>query len=43
VITHRRSTAARADLVVWLDEGRVRAMGPHDVLWADEKYREVFG
>jgi ATP-binding cassette subfamily B protein len=43
VVTHRRSTAARADLVVWLDGGRVRAVGPHDVLWADTAYREVFG
>jgi ATP-binding cassette, subfamily B, bacterial RamA/AmfB len=42
VVTHRRSTAARADLVVWLDAGRVRAVGPHDVLWAEPEYREVF-
>ncbi|HWM02258.1 MAG TPA: ABC transporter ATP-binding protein [Actinophytocola sp.] len=43
VVTHRRSTAARADLVVWLDEGRVRAVGPHETLWSDPAYREVFG
>jgi ATP-binding cassette, subfamily B, bacterial len=43
VVTHRRSTAARADLVVWLDEGRVRAVGPHDALWADPAYRGAFG
>lgn len=43
VVTHRRSTAARADLVVWLDGGRVRAVGPHAVLWTDPEYREVFG
>jgi ATP-binding cassette, subfamily B, bacterial len=43
VVTHRRSTAARADLVVWLDGGRVRAVGPHARLWADPEYREVFG
>jgi ATP-binding cassette, subfamily B, bacterial len=43
VVTHRRSTAARADLVVWLDRGRVRALGPHERLWADPEYRKVFG
>lgn len=43
VVTHRRSTAARADLVVWLDRGRVRRYAPHDVLWSDPDYREVFG
>jgi ATP-binding cassette, subfamily B, bacterial len=43
VVTHRIATAARADLVVWLDRGRVRAVGPHDDLWADAEYRAVFG
>jgi ATP-binding cassette subfamily B protein len=43
VVTHRRSTAARADLVVWLEDGRVRRFGPHDSLWSDPEYREVFG
>jgi ATP-binding cassette, subfamily B, bacterial len=43
VVTHRIATAARADLVVWLDRGRVRAVGPHDELWADAEYRAVFG
>jgi ATP-binding cassette subfamily B protein len=43
IITHRVSTAARADLVVWLEGGRVRAVGPHERLWADPAYREVFG
>jgi ATP-binding cassette subfamily B protein len=42
VVTHRRSTAARADLVVWLDRGRVRGVGSHASLWADPAYREVF-
>jgi ATP-binding cassette subfamily B protein len=43
IITHRASTAARADLVVWLDRGRVRAVGPHERLWESPEYREVFG
>lgn len=42
IITHRVSTAARADRVVWLDQGRVRAVGPHDELWRDPDYRAVF-
>ncbi|MFG1806324.1 ABC transporter ATP-binding protein [Streptomyces sp. NPDC049040] len=41
--THRASTAARADLVAWLDEGRVRAFAPHEVLWAEPGYRALFG
>jgi ATP-binding cassette subfamily B protein len=43
IVTHRASTAARADLVVWLEAGRLRAVGPHRELWADPAYREVFG
>jgi ATP-binding cassette subfamily B protein len=43
IITHRSGTAARADLVVWLAAGRVRAVGPHHRLWTDPEYREVFG
>lgn len=43
IATHRVSTAARADLVVWLDAGRVRAVGPHRRLWDEPEYREVFG
>ncbi|MGW5398890.1 ATP-binding cassette domain-containing protein [Streptomyces sp. NPDC003952] len=43
VIAHRLSSAARADLVVWLDDGRVRAMGSHEELWRqDPAYRAVF-
>jgi ATP-binding cassette, subfamily B, bacterial len=42
VVTHRRSTAARADLVVWLDAGRIRAIGPHTDLWTNPSYREIF-
>ncbi|MFD3875491.1 ATP-binding cassette domain-containing protein, partial [Streptomyces sp. NPDC058623] len=43
VVAHRISSAARADLVVWLDAGRVRATGPHAELWRDPAYRAVFG
>ncbi|TCC61145.1 ABC transporter ATP-binding protein [Kribbella pittospori] len=43
IVTHRVATAARADLVVWLDHGRVRAVGPHSRLWQDASYREIFG
>lgn len=43
IVTHRVSTAARADLVVWLEKGRVRAVGPHERLWDDPAYRKVFG
>jgi ATP-binding cassette subfamily B protein len=43
IVTHRVATAARADLVVWLESGRVRAVGPHDVLWREPEYQAVFG
>ncbi|WP_187414277.1 ABC transporter ATP-binding protein [Nonomuraea sp. PA05] len=42
IAAHRIATAARADQVVWLDGGTVRARGPHHVLWQDQAYREVF-
>ena len=42
VVSHRLGMAARADLVAWLEGGRVRAVGPHRTLWADPDYREVF-
>ncbi len=42
VITHRVSSAAEADLVVWLADGRIRAVGPHRTLWDDPGYRAVF-
>jgi ATP-binding cassette subfamily B protein len=41
IITHRVPTAARADLVIWLDNGRVQAMAPHHLLWPDSRYRAV--
>lgn len=43
VVAHRAGTAARADLVAWLDGGRIRAVAPHAVLWSDPGYRAVFG
>jgi ATP-binding cassette subfamily B protein len=43
VIAHRASTAARADLVVWLDHGRVREVASHRDLWRDRDYRSLFG
>ncbi|RZQ61893.1 ABC transporter ATP-binding protein [Amycolatopsis suaedae] len=42
VVTHRVATAARADLVAWLDGGRLVAVAPHDVLWERGDYRAVF-
>ncbi|MET9801966.1 ABC transporter ATP-binding protein [Streptomyces sp. NPDC006368] len=42
VIAHRVSSAARADQVIWLHEGRVRAVAPHPRLWRDPAYRAVF-
>ncbi|MEV0681223.1 ABC transporter ATP-binding protein [Actinosynnema sp. NPDC050436] len=43
VVTHRAATARRADAVVWLEEGRVRALASHASLWEDADYRAVFG
>lgn len=43
IVTHRAATAVRADLVVWLAAGRVRAVGSHESLWARPEYRGVFG
>ncbi|MFI0372408.1 ABC transporter ATP-binding protein [Actinomadura sp. 1N219] len=43
IITHRASTAARADLVAWLEDGRVRSLAPHAKLWRDPDYRALFG
>jgi ATP-binding cassette, subfamily B, bacterial len=41
VVTHRTATAAGADLVAWLDGGRLRALAPHRLLWTDPEYRAV--
>ncbi|MER7053711.1 MULTISPECIES: ABC transporter ATP-binding protein [unclassified Streptomyces] len=43
VVAHRPSVAARADLVIWLESGRVRAVGTHRRLWKEAAYRAVFG
>ncbi|MDN0197776.1 ABC transporter ATP-binding protein [Streptomyces sp. S.PNR 29] len=43
LVAHRAATAARADAVAWLDEGRVRAVGRHEELWRRPEYRAVFG
>ncbi|MFJ6614610.1 ATP-binding cassette domain-containing protein [Streptomyces sp. NPDC091289] len=42
IVAHRLSSAARADRVAWLEDGRLRATGRHDDLWADPDYRAVF-
>ncbi|WP_018653863.1 ABC transporter ATP-binding protein [Actinomadura flavalba] len=42
ITAHRLTTAARADLVLWLDDGRLRAAAPHADLWRDPDYRAVF-
>lgn len=43
MVAHRPSVADRADLVLWLEEGEVRAVGTHRELWHTAGYREVFG
>ncbi|MGK5631035.1 ABC transporter ATP-binding protein [Streptomyces sp. URMC 123] len=42
IVAHRVTTAARADAVAWLENGRVRAVGPHAWLWRLPAYRAVF-
>jgi ATP-binding cassette subfamily B protein len=42
IIAHRVSTAAHADLVIWLDNGKVRSLAPHHQLWCEPDYRAVF-
>ncbi|TDB84602.1 ABC transporter ATP-binding protein [Actinomadura sp. KC216] len=42
VVARRPATAARADLVAWLDAGRIRVLAPHAELWPDPGYRAVF-
>lgn len=42
VVAHRASTAARADVVIWLEQGRIRAVAAHQELWRDPTYRLMF-
>jgi ATP-binding cassette subfamily B protein len=42
IVAHRVSTAAHADLVIWLDNGKVRSVAPHHQLWNEPCYRAVF-
>ncbi|MET9514806.1 ABC transporter ATP-binding protein [Streptomyces sp. NPDC002994] len=42
IVTHRASTADRAEVVVWLADGGVRGLGTHRELWADPGYRAAF-
>lgn len=42
LVTHQAATADAADLVAWLDGGRLRAVGRHRDLWADPAYRAIF-
>ncbi|WP_063740036.1 ABC transporter ATP-binding protein [Amycolatopsis jejuensis] len=41
-VARRIATAADADLVAWLDKGRLRAVATHDFLWRDPDYRAIF-
>lgn len=43
IVTHRAATAASADMVAWLEAGRLRGLAPHRELWRDPDYRAVFG
>lgn len=42
IVAHRASTAATADLVAWLVDGRVRRVATHADLWDDPAYRTAF-
>jgi ATP-binding cassette subfamily B protein len=42
IVAHRPATAGAADLVAWLDEGRLRALRPHAELWREPAYRAIF-
>jgi ATP-binding cassette subfamily B protein len=43
LVAHRAATAARADVVAWLDGGRIRAVAPHRTLMLTEPdYPAVF-
>ncbi|MFD7645784.1 ATP-binding cassette domain-containing protein [Kitasatospora sp. NPDC059795] len=40
--TRSPALAAGADLVAWLDRGRVVALAPHEALWRSPAYRALF-
>ncbi|MDX3078079.1 ABC transporter ATP-binding protein [Streptomyces sp. MI02-7b] len=42
LLATRRPDAAEVDVVIWLDGGRVRAVGRHDTLLAEPDYCAVF-
>jgi ATP-binding cassette subfamily B protein len=42
MVAHRVGTAARADLVAWIESGRVRRLATHAQLWRDPSYRALF-
>lgn len=42
VVTNRVTTAEHADLVAWLEHGRLRGLARHGELWLDPDYRAVF-
>lgn len=42
IVAHRASTAARADLVAWLVDGRIRRVAAHRELWKDPDYQAAF-
>ena len=42
IVAHRASTAATADLVAWLVDGRIERVAPHADLWDDPAYRAAF-
>lgn len=42
IVAHRAATAARANLVAWLENGALRALDTHRRLWNEPDYRAVF-
>ena len=42
IVAHRASTAATADLVAWLVDGRIERVATHADLWDDPAYRAAF-